>query len=168
MLPEKENTIQNSPNSKFQNVWLNEADISKWWRWNPVTLDFRVFYLQLFFYTFDSFTLCHSILLPDIQPHLSPPPFCTNEKIDCNRKTIYRGYNWSMRTLCLKERFFVYLLFPEIFSIVTLVSREQNLLMTGFIYLTITIFVQFFLPVTSMPKQYHECDIHNDIEPEST
>ena len=21
----------------------------------------------------------------------------TNEKIDCNRKTIYRGYNWSMR-----------------------------------------------------------------------
>ena len=64
-------------------------------------------------YTFDSFTLYHSILLPDIQPHLSPPPFCTNENIDCNRKTIYRGYNWSMRTLCLKERFFVY--FPRNF-----------------------------------------------------
>ena len=48
------------------------------------TLDFRVFYLQ-FFYTFDSFTLCHSILLPDIQPHLSPPPFCiTNNSAGYN------------------------------------------------------------------------------------
>ena len=128
------------------------------------------------YFTFSSFT--RSILLPYVirffyQTYnlIYTHPLCTNEKIDCNRKTIYRGYNWSMRTLCLKERFFVYLLFPEIFSIVTLVSRKQNLLMTGSIYLTITIFVRFFFAgnfyVKTIPRVWYR-DIHNDIEPEST